>query len=158
MVDTKFHMRRKDREITDPEKIKAIIKKSTVCRLGLVDDGEAYIVPVNFGYEDDCLYFHSALKGHKVDLLKKNNRICFEIEGDYIIDKNGNTGCDVRYQSVIGKGFARIVEDNDEKVRGIKSIMRQCTGGEFHFPLDRLSTVMVVRVEIDSMTCKQAGF
>lgn len=158
MAETKFHMRRKEREVTDPEKIIIIIKKATICRLGLIDDKEAYIVPVNFGYEDDYLYFHSALKGHKVDLLKKNNRVCFEIEGDYQIDKDGKTGCDVKYQSIIGKGVARIIEDDEEKVRGIKSIMRHCTGREFDFPLDRLSTVIVVRVEIDSMTCKQAGF
>lgn len=157
MVDTKFHMRRKDREITEPEKIKAVIKKATICRLGLMDEQEAYIVPVNFGYEDNCLYFHSALKGHKVDLLSKNNRVSFEIEGDYQIDK-GKSGCDVKYQSIIGKGFAFKVESNEEKVHGLKSIMRQCTGSEFEFALDRLNTVLVVRIDIESMTCKQAGF
>jgi nitroimidazol reductase NimA-like FMN-containing flavoprotein (pyridoxamine 5'-phosphate oxidase superfamily) len=158
MSETNFHMRRKDREITDPEKIRDIIKKATVCRLGLVDDNEAYIVPLNFGYENNCLYLHSALKGHKVDLLRKSNIVSFEIEGDYKIDKTEKSGCNVQYQSVIGKGTANIVENTQEKIRGLKSIMRQCTGSEYDFSPDRLNTVLIVRIDINTMTCKQAGF
>jgi nitroimidazol reductase NimA-like FMN-containing flavoprotein (pyridoxamine 5'-phosphate oxidase superfamily) len=158
MAETKFHMRRKEREVTDPQKMQEIIKKSTICRLGLVNNGEAYIVPVNFGYMNNSLYFHSALEGRKVDLLNKNKRVTFEIEGDYSIDKAGKTGCDVKYQSIFGKGTADFIEDREEKIRGLKAIMRQCTGSEYAFSLDKLSTVLVVRIDIDSMTCKQAGF
>lgn len=157
MTETKFHMRRKDREITDPEIIKGIIKKATVCRLGLVDNGEAYIVPVNYGYEENCLYFHSALKGRKVDILKKHNKVGFEIEGDYQIGKSEKSKCNVRYQCVIGKGTACFVEDEDEKIRGLKAIIRQCAESEYEFSRDKLSTVLVVRIDIESMTGKQGG-
>ena len=158
MSETKFHMRRKDREITDSAKIQEIIKKATVCRLGLIDDEGAYIVPVNFGYKDNCLYFHSALKGHKVELLRKNQRVCFEIEGDYNVIKTATSGCDVKYQSILGRGTAHFVEDNEEKTHGLKAIMRQCTGSEYEIKPGRLNTVLVIRIDIDSMTCKQAGF
>ncbi len=158
MAETKFHMRRKEREVTDPDKMQEIINKSTICRLGLVDNGEAYIVPVNFGYTSNSLYFHSALEGRKVDLLNKNKRVTFEIEGDYSIDKAGKTGCDVKYQSIFGKGTAHFIEDSEEKTRGLKAIMRQCTGSEYEIKPGRLNTVLVIRIDIDSMTCKQAGF
>jgi len=75
-------MRRKDREITDNSEIEKIIGKAICCRIGLVDNDEPYIVPVCFGYERNTIYFHSALEGRKVELIKKNNKVCFEIDTD----------------------------------------------------------------------------
>ena len=88
--DNKFHMRRKDKELTDSKEIEGIVKKATVCRLGLMDEDEAYIVPVNFGYEKNAIYFHSALKGRKIELIKKKEKVCFEIEADVGIEKTIN--------------------------------------------------------------------
>ena len=66
-------MRRRDREITDREKMLEIVAECDCCRLGLVDNGEAYIVPMNFGFEDAgsalTLYFHCAAEGRKLDLI-----------------------------------------------------------------------------------------
>ena len=154
----KFHMRLKDREITDFGKIEEVIRKAIVCHLGLVDNGEPYIVPVNFGYENKAIYFHSALKGRKVDLLKRNNRVCFELETDVEIGKTEKSSCAVKYRSVIGTGKAHILEDKQEKTRGLKAIMRQCAGGEYEFSEDRLGTVLVVRIDIEEITGKQAGY
>jgi nitroimidazol reductase NimA-like FMN-containing flavoprotein (pyridoxamine 5'-phosphate oxidase superfamily) len=53
-------MRRTDEEITNRREIDTILSKATVCRIGLVDNNVAYIVPLNFGYKNNCLYFHSA--------------------------------------------------------------------------------------------------
>ncbi|MFC1912221.1 pyridoxamine 5'-phosphate oxidase family protein [Chloroflexota bacterium] len=154
----KFHMRRKDKEIADPAVIEAILEKATVCRLGLVDRDESYIVPVNFGYENNVLYFHSALKGYKVELIKKNNKVCFEIETDVEIEKTDKTNCSVKYRSVIGRGRIYIIENKEEKIHGLKSIMQQCAAGEYSFSKDRLNTVLVARIDVDSLTGKQAGY
>jgi len=62
-------------KITDIDEMEGIIKEATCCRIGLVDNDEPYVVPVCFGYERDALYFHGALAGRKVDLIKKNNNI-----------------------------------------------------------------------------------
>ena len=83
--DIKFHIRRKDKEITDSREIEAVIEKATVCRLGLVDRGEPYIVPVNFGYERNAIYFHSALEGRKVELIKRNNSSTFWLNPKNIV-------------------------------------------------------------------------
>ena len=56
-------MRRKDKEITDPALLSAILREAFVCRLGLAGDGEPYVVPVNFVYSGGCLYLHSACEG-----------------------------------------------------------------------------------------------
>ena len=61
-------MRLKDREISDESNIKTIINKAVVCRLGIVNENTPYVVPLCFGYHDNTLYFHSALKGLKIEL------------------------------------------------------------------------------------------
>ena len=76
-------MRRKDKEITDKAEIESIIGSSMVCRLAMTDKNRPYIVPLCFGYKDNTLYFHSAGQGKKLDILKKNNLVCFEFDIDY---------------------------------------------------------------------------
>jgi len=154
----KFHLRRKDKEITDSREIEEIIKKATVCRLGLVDGDEAYIVPVNFGYEKNAIYFHSALEGRKIELIKKKEKVCFEIEADVSIEKNDKSECSTKYRSVVGMGRTRILESAEEKVRGLKAIMRQCAGGEYGFSEEKWNAVLVVEIRIENVTGKQSGF
>jgi len=73
-------MKRSEREIKDRKEIEAIIERADVCRLGLSDDNMPYIIPMNFGYKDNRLYFHCAKKGKKIDIIKRNNSTCFEMD------------------------------------------------------------------------------
>jgi nitroimidazol reductase NimA-like FMN-containing flavoprotein (pyridoxamine 5'-phosphate oxidase superfamily) len=73
-------MRRSEREIKDRALIDAIIRQCQVCRLGLSDGEEPYIVPLCFGYDGETLYFHSAPEGKKLDILRNNSRVCFEFD------------------------------------------------------------------------------
>ena len=77
-------MRRKDREVTDRNEIIEIMRRCDVCRLAIHDEGYPYIVPLNFGLlvdeESMTLVFHSALEGTKLDLLKIDNRVSFEMD------------------------------------------------------------------------------
>ena len=152
----KFHMRRKDKELTNPEEIRNIIKNTNVCHLGLIDGDEPYIVPVNFGYEENCLYFHSALEGRKVGIIKKNNKVCFNMVTDVGI-KTVTDKCKVKYKSVTGNGIAYIVEDEAEKIRGLRAIMRQNMGREYDFELGKLKSTLVVRIDILDMKGKQSA-
>ena len=81
-------MRRKEREVTDLTRIREILEECEVCHLGLVEDGKAYVVPLNFGYtlEDGklSLYFHSAASGRKVEILRKNPMAAFRLTGHII--------------------------------------------------------------------------
>lgn len=78
-------MRRTDREIANRKEIEDILRRSTVCRLAMIDAGRPYLVPLCFGYDAGILYFHSAPVGKKIDLLKKNRNVCFEFDADTIV-------------------------------------------------------------------------
>ena len=152
-------MRRKDKEISDTAAIRSIIEKANVCRLGMVDGNRPYVVPVCFGYRDNVLYLHSALKGQKINLLRKNRNVCFELDLFAEPIKSENA-CDwsMRYQSVIGFGKAVFIEDLDEKRKALSIIMAQYTGLEFQFPEKMLKAMCVIKVKIEQMTGKQSGF
>ena len=152
-------MRRKEREITDIEEIEQVIKKAKVCRLGLVDNDEAYIVPVCFGYERNSLYFHSAPEGRKVALIKKNNKVCFEIDTDVeIINAEKPCGWTTKYRSVVGTGRAYILEKDEEKAHGLSLIMKQYSEDEANLDFEKLNLVLMVRIDIESVTGKKSGY
>ena len=78
-------MRRKEKEIKDRKEIISILQKAKICRIGLSENNKPYIVPMNFGYKEGCLYFHCANEGRKIGIIKKNNNVCFEIDTDHKI-------------------------------------------------------------------------
>ena len=113
-------MRRKDREIEDIIEIESIINGSPVCRIALSENGLSYIIPVCFGYSNKSLYFHSANTGKKIDLIKKNNNVCFEFDIYEGLITNGNPcDWDVRYRSVIGYGKAFFIDIAQEKINAL---------------------------------------
>ena len=119
-------MRRKDKEIVDTSTIKDIIEKATVCRLGMAFENKPYIVPLCFGFRDDVLYFHSSLKGQKIDYIRNNSTVCFEF--DLISEpRESEEPCSwgMTYQSVIGFGKAVFIEDESEKHKALNIIMAQ---------------------------------
>ena len=149
-------MRWKDREISDESGIVAIIKKSVVCRLGMTSGNTPYVVPLCFGYHDNTLYFHCALKGMKIDCLRNNPNVCFEFDLNTEV-KEAENPCDwgMIYQSVIGFGKAEFIEDPDEKRNALGIIMAQYSDKQFEFPENQVKATAVIRVEIESMTGKQ---
>ncbi len=154
-------MRRKDREVLNPELIRAYIHECEICRLGFNDDGEVYIVPLNFGVEETdgqyTLYFHGAKEGRKIDLIRKNPNVGFEMDCHYYVAA-GKLGCDctVRFRSIIGNGKMSIVTDENERMCGIKSIMKQTTGREdWQFSEKMLNATCVFKLEIEKLACKE---
>ena len=82
-------MRKKEYQITDFSEIEKIIESSLICRLGLCNNNIPYVVPLNFGYKEKVLYFHSAPEGKKIEYIRKNNNVCFEIEGPVKVPVTG---------------------------------------------------------------------
>ncbi|MCP3874286.1 MAG: pyridoxamine 5'-phosphate oxidase family protein [Desulfobacteraceae bacterium] len=150
-------MRRKEKEITNTIDIEKIIMESDVCRIAMVDGQTPYIVPMNFGYKDNTLFFHSALSGKKIDLIRKNSNICFEV--DHVIKfKKAALACDwgIEYKSVIGFGKAQFIEDAKEKKSALNIIMSQYSGRSFEYSDEMLEKTMVIKVPIDKMSGKQS--
>jgi nitroimidazol reductase NimA-like FMN-containing flavoprotein (pyridoxamine 5'-phosphate oxidase superfamily) len=149
-------MRRTDREITDLYEIESILNDAVVCRIGLADGGEPYIVPVCFGYLDKTIYFHSAIGGKKISILEKNPRCCFEVDQcDAIIRTEHPCAWGMRYHSVIGFGRAHFISDSEEKKHGLNCIMDHYGSGMREFFDDDIRNVCVIRIDIDSMTGKK---
>jgi nitroimidazol reductase NimA-like FMN-containing flavoprotein (pyridoxamine 5'-phosphate oxidase superfamily) len=151
-------MRRKEKEVSDPAGIETIIKKATVCRLGMVNGDRPYVVPLCFGLQDNVLYFHSALKGVKIDSLRNSPNVCFEF--DLIAEPNESEepcSWSMTYQSVIGFGKAVFVENPDEKRKALAIIMAQYSDKKFEFPANKLKATAVIKIETESVTGMQSG-
>ena len=152
-------MRRKDKEIKDIVEIESIINKSNVCRIALSEDNSPYIVPVCFGYKDNCLYFHSANSGKKIEIIKNNNSICFEFD-DYSGLMLSENPCDwdIKYLSVIGYGKASIIHDFDEKIKALSIIIEHYSDTFYQFQKNNINAVTIIKVEIRNITGKRSGY
>ena len=150
-------MRRRDKEITDRKAIEDIILRSKVCKLAMCEENRPYIVPLCFGFKNNTLYFHSAPKGKKIEILKKNPNVCFEFEIFTQIIKSAKA-CKwgMRYRSVIGFGKAGFITDDDLKRQAFDIIMNQYADGSFIYEDALLKSVVIINVEIQSMTGKQS--
>jgi nitroimidazol reductase NimA-like FMN-containing flavoprotein (pyridoxamine 5'-phosphate oxidase superfamily) len=148
-------MRRKDKSVEELAVKEAIIHKARVCRLGLCDKDQPYVVPLCFGYDNGIIYLHSAFAGRKIELLKRNNRVCveFDLDGALTIDP---IACkwSMHYQSVIVFGRAELVEDRDEKTKGLDLIMAHYHGNCPVYSEKALAATVVIKIAIDQMTCK----
>ena len=152
-------MRKSEREIKSREEIEAVVAKATVMYLGLVDGNLPYVVPLNYGYKDNRLYFHSAKEGRKLDVLRRNNNVCFTMSADQVFVE-AEKGCNwaMKYRSVMGTGKAYFVEDVPEKVAALKLIMAHYSDKEYDFSEKEAGTVAVVRIDIDSLSGKKARY
>ena len=156
-------MRRADREITDIDEIAAVIKSCQCCRLGFNDNGEVYIIPLNFGFElkgsKIIFYFHGAKEGRKIGLIENNPQAGFELDTNHSIYSLREDGiaCNytAAYKSVIGTGKVSIVSDCEEKMHGLSLLMEQSTGKrDWTFDNKMLNSVAVFKLEADKFSCK----
>ncbi|MDE5539925.1 MAG: pyridoxamine 5'-phosphate oxidase family protein [Bacilli bacterium] len=157
-------MRRKDREVTDSKRIEDIIRRCSCCRIGFYDEGEIYIVPLNFGYELKnnayVFYFHGAKEGRKIDLIQKSPKVGFEMDNDGIVcaPNDAEAACSYtnRFQSIIGNGIVSIVSDTEEKKMGLTLIMEHNAGKrEWQFDDRMVDAVTVFKLEVTKISCKE---
>jgi uncharacterized protein len=150
-------MRKREREIRDEKEIYEILEKGLVCRLGLCDGQQPYIVPMNYGYRNGCMYFHCAREGKKIEILKKNDRVCIEVDTDTRVVQ-GDAPCrwTTKYRSVIGFGKARIIDNEKEKKDSLDVIMTHYGGSGDGYDEKSLRLTIVIEVVLESMTGKQS--
>jgi len=154
-------MRRKDREITDIKDIEEILLRCKICHVAMVDDGSPYVVPLSYGYnllngKVLELYFHSALEGRKLDVLKRNSKVCFEMsyEGEPI---HSETPCNsgYYYASVIGFGEAVFIEDVERKCQALSVMFKHQTGMDVPFSDEQVETVCIFKIVSTNYTGKK---
>lgn len=152
-------MRRTDREIKERGIIDEIINKAEICRIAVCDGDIPYIVPANYGYDGKNIYIHSAKAGRKVEVLKKNNNVCFEVDVDQKLIRD-ETACKwtIEFRSVIGFGKAYFVEDTDEKTAALDLLMKHYEPEKkFTYNDKMVKDVGIIRIELDEVTGKYSG-
>ncbi len=153
-------MRRKDRQITEIEAIRAILDKAQVLHLAMIDGDRPYVVPLHYGYTLEngvlTLYLHSAKEGRKLDVLQKNARVAFELETDVSPISGGDLPCKygAAYASVMGEGRATILTDPVEKTDALTMLMKTQTGRNFYITEAMTDTVAVLRIDVEAFTAK----
>ena len=153
-------MRRKDRQITEIEAIRAILDKAKVLHLAMIDGAQPYVVPLHYGYTLEngglTLYLHSAKEGRKLDVLQKNARVAFVLETDVSLVSGGDLPCKygAAYASVMGEGRATILTDPVEKTDALTMLMKTQTGRNFYITEAMTDTVAVLRIDVEAFTAK----
>lgn len=154
-------MRRNDREVRQESRIRGILSACKVCRLGLQDGEEVYVVPMNYGYIWESgvltLYFHCATEGRRLDLLARHPRVGFEMDCHHALTGTGDVACTYSYQfaSIIGTGTVERLEEPAEKMEGLRCIMACQCQMEFSFTEQMVEHVAVLRLTATEFSCKE---
>ncbi len=153
-----YHVRRKDKEITDPDEMKHILRSTKYVTIAFAMNNEPYLVTLSHGYDEDrnCIYFHCAREGKKIDYIRANNRVW----GQAFIDQCYKHGeCNQLYRSVHFRGKIVFVEDTDEKVLAMQCMMRQLEKDAdsmiAKLKPERLQNTLIGRITIEYMTGKK---
>lgn len=154
-------MSRQDRVVADREEIIKIVDKCDTIHIGMHDGEDIYVVAMNYGYtwENDTLtfYLHGAVKGKKLDLLRANPRVGFQLDCDHRLVE-GELPCQFsfKFASVIGKGNVEILEDPQEKIAAMKILMGQYSDRDFEFNERLLSIVSLMKLTVTEFTGRRA--
>lgn len=152
-------MTRRERQITDMQEIIKILDNSKVLHLGMVDGDEPYVVPMNYGYTLDgdklTLWLHGARQGRKLDVMRKNPKVFFEMECN-LQPFEGDVACKygLAYSSLMGRGVAEIIEDVQIKKSALSFLMKTQTGKDFEFEDKMAAVVGVIRIDVLEYTAK----
>ena len=151
-------MRRQDREVTDHQAIEDFLRREQILRVAFYDQGDIYIVPVNYGFtcQDGSFtfYFHGAQAGRKYELSRECPTVGFEIDGGYRLVP-GSTACAFTAEFQIGTGVLRLLSDRQEKIAGLNAVMRQLSGKDgWDYPEAMVDSTAVYCLQAKTLSCK----
>lgn len=152
-----FHVRRKDREITDPDVLRMVLKSTKHVTIAFCMGAEPYLVSLSHGYDEErnCLYFHCAPEGKKLVFWKANNSVW----GQALLDYGVTDECDYAYTSVHFKGTVMLIEDLGEKRHGMEVMVRQLSEQPeaklAKIKPEKLARTTMGRIDISYMTGKR---
>jgi uncharacterized protein len=152
----------KSRIVTSQDEINAIIGKCQVCHIAMVDnEGKPYVLPLNFGYEDGIIYFHSARTGKKIDILQRHASVCVAFSSDYLLRfQNEDVACSysMKYRSVLAYGKVEFIEDPDQKMKALANVMKNYTSREFLFNPPSVREVSCWIMKVEKFECRVYGY
>ncbi len=153
-------MRRSDREIVEKSEIINILEKGDSCHLALCDGNTPYLITMNYGFEwNDSLliYLHCAREGRKIDIIKKNPKVCFSVDIDHeLVTSEQACGWGMKYKSVVGTGIVEIMKDDNEKIKGLNMLMKHYSKkSNFKYEEKMLELTTVLKITVSEVTGKQ---
>ncbi len=126
-------------------------------RLATAVDGQPYITPVNFALAGDKIYIHCHTQGRKLDNIRQNAQVCFEVSEPVKLVK-ADMACDfaVRFKSVLVFGPARILEEAAEKLPAMEAIVAKYAAGHPVPPLraEQTGAIKIIEITIESISGK----
>ena len=150
-------MRRNDKQVTAEDTLLGIIDQSPYVVMACRNE-EPYAVPLDFSRLDDCIYVHCAREGHKIDLIRKDNRVflLFVNYGGLFCHTPGVAcGLSTRFSSVMATGEAYLVEDLEEKERAFQAMLAKHKSEPLPIPPKALDKTFMFKVKILVMSGKQ---
>lgn len=150
-------MRRKEREITDKVELEEILRRAPVCRLAMAVEDQPYVVPLCFAYRDGDFFFHCAREGMKLDMIRKNTRVCVECDVDHeIVASESPCEWGMKGRSVVGFGKVSLIETPEEKREALGLIMEHYGAkGPFVYKEKGFEKSLILRVRVETMTGKR---
>lgn len=155
----RYHVRRKDKEITDEEDMKKILKSTQYVTVAMSKENDPYLVSLSHGYDEDrnCVYFHCAKEGKKLDYLTANDRVWCQA----VVDRGYYQGeCSHLYASVMFSGRVVLLDERDEKWHAMELMTKQLDSDPDRLIEGRkpesLDNTIVVRIDIEYMTGKKS--
>ncbi len=154
-------MRKMNKKITDAAVIIDLFNTCQTGRLGTVGrDGWPMVKPLNFAFHEWRIYFHCALEGEKLDDIRRDNRVCFEVDIPIAYVKGTRENpchAEYLYRSAIARGRATIVADRGERLLALDCLMRkyQPQGGYGTYGEEKLALTCIVRIDIDDLAGKE---
>ena len=115
---------------------------------------------MNFGYEDEIIYLHSAQEGHSISILEKNPNVCITFCTDpKLMWQDEEVACSyrVRADSVICRGKVVFEDEYDEKVNALNIIMRQYSDREFSYSAPSVKNVKIWKVALENVSAREFG-
>jgi uncharacterized protein len=156
-------MRRADRAVTDKARLESMLAAADSCRLGFAVGGEPYLVALCFGHEWKgelpVLYFHCAREGRKLEMMRANPRVCFQLDcRREATAASEPCGWSMRYESVVGYGDLEEVEDPAEREAGLDLVMRHYGwDGNGTYAEKALAATAILRLRVDELSGKARG-
>ncbi len=152
-------------EIKSKEKIKEFLDLEHVGRIASIDEnGFPQIIPMNFVFLNDAIYMHSHTKGEKLDNIRRNEKVGFEVDREleflpsYFEDPKDASLADTLYISVVVKGTGSIVKDRNEKTLALNGLMKKYQPEGRYDPIkpemEVVDEVAIIKVEPDSFRGK----
>jgi uncharacterized protein len=152
-----FHVRRRDREITDVDEMRIVLKKTKYVTVALCMNNEPYLVALNHGYdqEHNCIYFHCAAEGKKLVYAKANPKVW----GEAILDFGVTEECDYAYTSVHFSGKLTLIADLAEKVHAMEVLVYQVSLNPEEklakIKPEKLASTTIGKIDIDYLSGKK---